>query len=134
MLREFKAFIVKENVLALAIAVVLGAAFGKVVTAVVDDFVMPIVGALTRRELAEGDLRHRIGEVRNRRFRLGADQLHHHRVCRLADQQDVHTSARSGDRSGDETLSLLQDGSRSRGNAVPALHQRSLREAVTAAL
>ena len=47
MLREFKAFILKENVLALAIAVVLGAAFGKVVTAVVDDFVMPIVGALT---------------------------------------------------------------------------------------
>jgi large conductance mechanosensitive channel len=47
MLREFKAFILKENVLALAIAVVLGAAFGKIVTAVVDDFVMPIVGALT---------------------------------------------------------------------------------------
>ena len=37
MLREFKAFILKENVLALAIAVVLGGAFGKVVTAVVDD-------------------------------------------------------------------------------------------------
>jgi large conductance mechanosensitive channel len=47
MLREFKAFILKENVLALAIAVVLGAAFGKVVTAVVDDFVMPIVAAVT---------------------------------------------------------------------------------------
>lgn len=47
MLREFKAFILKENVLALAIAVVLGTAFGKVVTAVVDDFVMPIVGAVT---------------------------------------------------------------------------------------
>lgn len=47
MLREFKAFILKENVLALAIAVVLGQAFGKVVTAVVDDFVMPVVGALT---------------------------------------------------------------------------------------
>jgi large conductance mechanosensitive channel len=46
-LREFKAFILKENVLALAIAVVLGGAFGKVVTAVVDDFVMPIVAALT---------------------------------------------------------------------------------------
>ena len=47
MLREFKAFILKENVLALAIAVVLGGAFGKVVTAVVDDFVMPIVAAVT---------------------------------------------------------------------------------------
>lgn len=45
MLREFKAFILKENVLALALAVVMGAAFGKVVQAVVDDFVMPIVAA-----------------------------------------------------------------------------------------
>src|SRR2546430_16775410 len=46
MWREFKAFIMRENVLALAIAVVLGAAAGKVVTAVVDDFIMPIVGAV----------------------------------------------------------------------------------------
>lgn len=44
---EFKAFLVKENVIALAIAVVIGAALGKVVTGVVDDFIMPIVGALT---------------------------------------------------------------------------------------
>lgn len=46
MWREFKAFILRENVLALAIAVVIGAAMGKVVTAVVDDFIMPIVGAV----------------------------------------------------------------------------------------
>lgn len=46
MWREFKAFILKENVLALAIAVVMGAAFGKVVQSVVDDFIMPIVGAI----------------------------------------------------------------------------------------
>ena len=44
---EFKAFLVKENVIALAIAVVIGAALGKVVTGVVDDFIMPIVGAVT---------------------------------------------------------------------------------------
>ncbi|MFN2603280.1 MAG: MscL family protein [Gemmatimonadaceae bacterium] len=47
MWREFKAFILRENVLALAIAVVLGAAAGKVVTAVVDDFIMPIVSTVT---------------------------------------------------------------------------------------
>ena len=46
MWREFKSFILRENVLALAIAVVLGAATGKVVTAVVDDFIMPIVGVV----------------------------------------------------------------------------------------
>ncbi len=47
MLREFKSFILKENILALALAVVMGAAFGKVVQAVVDDFIMPIVAAAT---------------------------------------------------------------------------------------
>ena len=47
MWREFKAFILRENVLSLAVAVVIGAAIGKVVTAVVDDFIMPIVGAVT---------------------------------------------------------------------------------------
>jgi large conductance mechanosensitive channel len=47
MLRDFKAFLIKDNVLALAIAVVIGAAVSKVVTAVVDDFIMPVVGAAT---------------------------------------------------------------------------------------
>ena len=46
MWREFKAFLLKENVLALAIAVVIGAALGRVVTAVVEDFIMPIVGVV----------------------------------------------------------------------------------------
>src|SRR5687768_7820114 len=43
---EFKAFLLKQNVVALAIAVVIGAALGKLVTAFVDDFIMPIVGVL----------------------------------------------------------------------------------------
>ena len=47
MWREFKQFLVKENVLALAIAVVIGAAMGKLVTALVNDFIMPIVGAVS---------------------------------------------------------------------------------------
>ena len=44
---EFKAFLLKENVLALAIAVVVGGALNKLVTALVDDFIMPIVAAAT---------------------------------------------------------------------------------------
>ena len=47
MWREFKAFLVKENVLALAIAVVIAVALGRVVTALVDDFIMPIVAVAT---------------------------------------------------------------------------------------
>ena len=42
---EFKAFIAKGNVVELAVAVVIGAAFGKIVTAIVEGLIMPIVGA-----------------------------------------------------------------------------------------
>lgn len=47
MLRDFRTFLMKENFISLALAVVLGAAVGKVVQAIVDDFIMPIVGAAT---------------------------------------------------------------------------------------
>ncbi len=40
---EFKAFIMKGNVIDLAVAVVVGAAFGKIITAFVDGIVMPLV-------------------------------------------------------------------------------------------
>ncbi|HEU4813562.1 MAG TPA: large conductance mechanosensitive channel protein MscL [Xanthomonadaceae bacterium] len=44
MINEFKAFIARGNVLDLAVAVVIGAAFGKIVTALVDGMIMPVVG------------------------------------------------------------------------------------------
>jgi len=44
---EFKAFLLKQNALALAIAVVIGVALNKVVTAIVDDFIMPIVAVVS---------------------------------------------------------------------------------------
>jgi large conductance mechanosensitive channel len=47
MWREFKAFLLKQNVLALAIAVVGGTATNSVVQAIVNDFIMPIVSAMT---------------------------------------------------------------------------------------
>ncbi len=46
MLKEFKEFTFKGNVLDLAVAVILGAAFGKVVTSVVEDILMPPLGLL----------------------------------------------------------------------------------------
>jgi large conductance mechanosensitive channel len=46
MLKEFKDFAFKGNVLDLAVAVILGAAFGKVVTSLVDDVLMPPIGLL----------------------------------------------------------------------------------------
>ena len=44
MLNEFKTFLLRGNVVDLAVAVVLGAAFGRVVTALVEDLITPILG------------------------------------------------------------------------------------------
>jgi large conductance mechanosensitive channel len=46
MLREFREFAVKGNVMDLAVGVIIGAAFGKIVDSVVNDLIMPLVGAL----------------------------------------------------------------------------------------
>ena len=46
MLKEFKAFAMRGNVLDLAIALVIGAAFGKIVTSFVEDILMPPLGLL----------------------------------------------------------------------------------------
>jgi len=46
MLKDFRAFIAKGNVLDLAVAVIIGAAFGKIVTSLTDDIIMPIVGKI----------------------------------------------------------------------------------------
>lgn len=46
MLNEFRSFIAKGNVLDLAVAVIIGAAFGKIVTALTDDLIMPVVGLI----------------------------------------------------------------------------------------
>ena len=46
MLQEFKEFAVKGNVMDLAVGVIIGAAFGKIVDSVVGDLIMPVVGAV----------------------------------------------------------------------------------------
>jgi large conductance mechanosensitive channel len=46
MLKEFKAFAMRGNVIDLAVALVIGAAFGKIVTSFVEDILMPPVGLL----------------------------------------------------------------------------------------
>lgn len=43
MWKEFRAFLVKDNIIGLAIAVILGLALNKLVTSVVDDVIMPLV-------------------------------------------------------------------------------------------
>lgn len=46
MLKEFRDFAVKGNVIDLAVAVIIGGAFGKIVDSLVKDLIMPIVGAI----------------------------------------------------------------------------------------
>ena len=46
MLKEFREFIARGNVLDLAVAVIIGAAFGKIVTSLVDGIIMPPIGML----------------------------------------------------------------------------------------
>ena len=46
MLQDFKDFIARGNVLDLAVAVILGLAFGAIITSLVDDIIMPVVGVL----------------------------------------------------------------------------------------
>ena len=43
-IQEFKDFIAKGNVLDMAVGVIMGSAFGKIVTSVVDDLLMPLIG------------------------------------------------------------------------------------------
>jgi large conductance mechanosensitive channel len=45
-IQEFKAFAMRGNVVDLAVGVIIGAAFGKIVTALVDDLIMPPIGML----------------------------------------------------------------------------------------
>lgn len=47
MMGEFKAFAMRGNVVDLAVGVVIGAAFGKIVTSLVNDIIMPPIGMLT---------------------------------------------------------------------------------------
>lgn len=46
MFQEFRAFIARGNVLDLAVAVIIGAAFGKIVTSLTEDLIMPVIGAI----------------------------------------------------------------------------------------
>lgn len=47
MMDEFKAFVMRGNVLDLAVAVIIGASFGTIVTSMTDDLIMPLIGLFT---------------------------------------------------------------------------------------
>lgn len=69
MLKGFKEFIAQGNVIDLAVAVVIGAAFTAVVTAIVDQLINPLLGLLFNAESLNGAL---VLEVAGARFGFGA--------------------------------------------------------------
>lgn len=58
---EFKAFVMRGNVVDLAVGVIIGAAFGKIVTSLVNDIFMPIIGVLIG-NVNFSDLQIKLGE------------------------------------------------------------------------
>ena len=46
LVKEFKEFAIKGNAVDLAVGVIIGGAFGKIVTSIIDDLIMPVVGAI----------------------------------------------------------------------------------------
>ncbi len=88
MMQEFKDFAVKGNVIDLAVGVIIGGAFGKIVASMVEDVIMPIVGAIfgkidfsnlfvTTGRCARRHRFHAGRHERSRRACVGLRQLHH---------------------------------------------------------
>ena len=48
-IKEFKEFAMKGNVMDMAVGVIIGGAFGKIVSSLVDDVLMPLIGKITGR-------------------------------------------------------------------------------------
>lgn len=61
MLKEFKKFALKGNVLDMAVGVIIGGAFGKIVTSLVNDIIMPLLGVI----LGKVNLKHLKWIIRN---------------------------------------------------------------------
>jgi Large-conductance mechanosensitive channel, MscL len=79
----FKKFILRGNVVDLAIGVVIGAAFGNVVQVLVKDIIQPLVGAFGGRKRGRRDVHGWSGHVPGRRPRYRADFLRADRTGRL---------------------------------------------------
>ena len=80
MLKEFKTFLMRGNVIDLAVAVVLGAAFGLVIASIVDNLITPILGLFGDQDFSQYGITLKEGEGGNEKER---ERLHDGtpRVC-----------------------------------------------------
>ena len=75
-IKEFKEFAMRGNVMDMAVGVIIGGAFGKIVSSLVDDVMMPIIGVLTggvdfsKVSIMVGDAEVKYGYVHSECYRL----------------------------------------------------------------
>ena len=139
MLKDFKAFVTRGNVLDLAVAVILGASFGAIVTSMVNDIVMPPIGLILHhvdfKDLFVCLNGHSYPDSGGRQSRVGAgpglrpvseygDQLPDRRSGRLHRGAGCEqAAARAGPtRRQHQGLRLLLYADSDSGDALPALH------------
>ena len=94
MLKEFRDFIMRGNVIDLAVAVIMAGAFGAIINSIVNDIIMPIVGVIIGGLDFSGTCIH----VRHRRHCLwqmspGNCHLCDHRPCTVPDRARVLTAS-----------------------------------------
>ena len=96
MIKEFREFISRGNVMDLAVAVIIGAAFTAIVTSLVDDIIMPIVGVLLG-GIDFTSLAIQVGHNYVRQLYPGDHQLPDHCAGHLPDGQGHQLGIETGD-------------------------------------
>jgi Large-conductance mechanosensitive channel, MscL len=129
LLKEFKDFIMRGNVLDLAVAVIIGGAFGKIVSSLVNDMLMPLIGLLMGR-VNFAELAWNVGAAS---VKWGGIRANHHRLCHrrlyhLPDHQscqpDEETCTRS--RADHEGMPALLLDHQHQSHALSELHIATL--------
>jgi hypothetical protein len=122
MLKEFKAFAMRGNVIDMAVGIVIGGAFGKIVSSFVKDIVMPPIGMLT-------------GGMDFGNVRQHGSGFHHHRLRDLhrhpPDEQAQEAAAASG--SDDQGLSGVPDDRADQSQPLRSLHGADPRRSLSKA-
>ena len=145
MIKGFKEFLLKNNVLALAVAVIVGGAVGKVVSSLAADIIMPLIGLV----LPGGDWRTAklvlsttmgpdgkevVNAINYGTFLRQRGGFHDHRVRGLHDDQGADQGSAAAPPAAFEELPALQGSHRHRRHQVQVLHrgylgcQQSLRD------
>ncbi len=97
MLQEFKSFAMKGNVVDLAVGVIIGVAFGKIVASLVEDVIMPLVGTLLGGVNFSGlAITRRLGDAQVRQVPADLPGLPHHRLGDLHGREADQPPAQGG--------------------------------------